>query len=119
MPYIESQYREELNKEIDALAISVYKIFLREQEKAKKEGRERFQTRDGLLNYAFTRILNQTYPEPNYHEINEKIGLLECAKLESYREQAAPYEDLKKNQNGDVVTYTKAEMQKKLKDSEK
>lgn len=118
MPYIDSQYRKEIDPEIDALAIAVYKVFLREQEKAKEEGRERFQTRDGLLNYAFTRIMNQVYPEPNYHEINEKIGLLECAKLENYRTLAAPYEDLKADQNGHVATYTKDEMKQKLKDSE-
>lgn len=114
MPYIEEQYREKIDKQVDALAGAVYKVYLEEQAKAKAEGRDRFQTRDGLLNYAFTRIMNQVYPEPNYHEINEKIGLLECAKLENYRTLAAPYEDLKADQNGHVATYTKAEMLAKV-----
>ena len=35
------------------------------------------------------------------------MGALECAKLELYRRVAAPYEDVKIMENGDV--YTKAE----------
>ncbi len=37
-----------------------------------------------------------------YAKINEVIGVLECAKLELYRQIAAPYEDIKKAQNGPV-----------------
>ena len=38
----------------------------------------------------------------NYAAINEAMGALECAKLELYRRLAAPYEDTKIKQNGDV-----------------
>jgi len=37
-----------------------------------------------------------------YANINEVIGVLECAKLELYRRIAVPYEDVKKEQSGDV-----------------
>jgi len=30
------------------------------------------------------------------------VGVLECAKMELYRRVAAPYEDKKKEENGDV-----------------
>lgn len=110
MPYIEQKYRDQINKEVDALALAINKVFHEEKEKAKLEGKERFQTRDGLANYAFTRILRQLYPESNYHEMNEQIGLLECCKQELYKEDVAPYEDLKKNSNGAVPTYTKEEI---------
>lgn len=114
MPYIEQKYRDKIDKEVDALALAVNKVFLEEKEKAKKEGRDRFQTRDGLMNYAITRILNQLYPEANYHEMNEQIGMLECCKNELYRTTVAPYEDIKANQNGVVASYTKAEIEEKM-----
>ena len=37
-----------------------------------------------------------------YAHLNEAIGALECSKLEVYRRLAAPYEDVKAVQNGDV-----------------
>lgn len=56
---------------------------------------------DGELNFAITSILKEVYPLRYYH-INKAIGVLECAKLEFYRRVAAPYEDLKKKESGDV-----------------
>lgn len=38
----------------------------------------------------------------SYASINAVIGALECAKLELYRRQAAPYEDQKVLDNGDM-----------------
>lgn len=38
----------------------------------------------------------------SYAIVNEVIGALECAKMELYRRIAAPYEDTKIEQNGDV-----------------
>jgi uncharacterized protein DUF6899 len=38
----------------------------------------------------------------SYASINAVVGALECAKLEMYRRQAAPYEDLKIRENGDM-----------------
>lgn len=57
----------------------------------------------GELNYIITCAI-QLYmdSEISYSKINEVIGVLECAKLELYRRLAAPYEDNKKEQNGDV-----------------
>ena len=56
---------------------------------------------DGELNYIITRILKEVYPL-RYFNINRAIGVLECCKLEYYRRVAAPYEDTKIEQNGDV-----------------
>jgi hypothetical protein len=60
----------------------------------------------GELNYLLTRIVDQyIYTKgKSYASINEAIGALECAKLELYRRIAAPYEDTKIQQNGDVYT---------------
>lgn len=58
----------------------------------------------GELNYVITRLLNVYIHAKgkNYQNINEIIGVLECAKLELYRRIAAPYEDTKIAENGDV-----------------
>jgi hypothetical protein len=77
---------------------------------------------DGELNYIITRILKEAYPlryfnlnravgvlecckeayPLRYFNLNRAVGVLECCKLEFYRRVAAPYEDTKIQQNGDV-----------------
>ena len=56
---------------------------------------------DGELNYFVTKLLKEIYPLRYFH-INKAIGVLECIKLEYYRRVAAPYEDLKIQESGDV-----------------
>lgn len=60
----------------------------------------------GKINYLITCILDEylTIYGKNYTNINLLIGALECAKLELYRRIAAPYEDKKIAENGDVYT---------------
>lgn len=58
----------------------------------------------GELNYCIT-ILCLNFLDVqghNYKNINGIVGVLECAKLEFYRRLAAPYEDTKIIENGDV-----------------
>ena len=58
----------------------------------------------GQLNYQFTQlIINYLSGHgKSYTTLNDIIGALECAKLELYRRVAAPYEDTKIKENGDV-----------------
>jgi ribosomal protein S3AE len=56
---------------------------------------------DGELNYIVTKILKEIYPLRYFH-INKAVGVLECIKLEYYRRVAAPYEDAKIQESGDV-----------------
>ncbi len=58
----------------------------------------------GELNYAITRLVDAYIVRKGlrYANINEAIGALECAKLELYRRVAAPYEDGKIAESGDV-----------------
>ena len=56
---------------------------------------------DGDLNYIVTRIIKEVYPLRYFH-INRAMGVLECIQHEFYRRVAAPYEDTKIQQNGDV-----------------
>ena len=61
----------------------------------------------GELNYLITSLCGQYLHqhEFNYMHINDVIGVLECAKLELYRRLAAPYEDGKALENGDLPLY--------------
>lgn len=62
----------------------------------------------GELNYAITLLIRDyahgyTYESKlSYQRINDVLGALEGAKLEFYRRVAAPYEDTKIKENGDV-----------------
>lgn len=57
----------------------------------------------GQFNYVVSRLCADVLEtKQNYARINELVGALECAKLELYRRVAAPYEDTKVEQNGDV-----------------
>lgn len=68
----------------------------------------------GELNYAVTMLVDaylsraaEADGRTRYAHLNEVIGVLECAKLELYRRVAAPYEDGKREENGEVYTSTR------------
>lgn len=58
----------------------------------------------GELNYAITQLVRQYIDDHglNYQTINDILGALDGAGKEFYRRVAAPYEDDKIQQNGDV-----------------
>lgn len=80
--------------------------YIKENERKKVLGRNpghRFET-PGQLNYFFTWLITEYIKDRklSYQTINDIIGALEGAKLEFYRRVAAPYEDIKIKENGDV-----------------
>lgn len=87
MPYIKPESRVKYEKVLDEL-IGILKSLPADEV-------------DGELNYVVTKILKQIYPV-RYFQINKAIGVLECVKLEFYRRVAAPYEDKKIKESGDV-----------------
>jgi hypothetical protein len=87
MPYIKMEDRPKYEKSLSEL-ISTLKS-------------QPVESIDGELNYIITRILKESYPL-RYFNLNRAMGVLECCKLEFYRRVAAPYEDTKIEQNGDV-----------------
>jgi len=87
MPYIKKEERQELDKLLQPLI-----DFL------KTKGIEEV---DGQINYTFTKVLASLY-KPRYFNYNRAMGVLECIKQEFYRRVVAPYEDKKKEENGDV-----------------
>jgi ribosomal protein S3AE len=87
LPYIKSENRKKYDKILKEL-VSILKALPPEEI-------------DGELNYVVTKMLKEIYPLRYFH-INKAIGVLECAKLEFYRRVAAPYEDTKIKESGDV-----------------
>lgn len=61
----------------------------------------------GELNYAISRLCWQYVRDfsevLSYSDLNEVVGVLECAKQEFYRRLAAPYEDRMRDVNGDIL----------------
>lgn len=92
MPYIKPADRNQLD---DALSSLAAQIVVQENS-----------TQAGILNYSISALFNEVLKTRglNYRNLNELIGVLECAKLELYRRVASPYEDLKIKENGDVFT---------------
>jgi len=87
MPYIKQEQRNFLDLSIDKLV-----------DKLKLGG-----YKPGEINYTITRLLLASWRDkPSYTTANELIGILECAKLEFYREHVALYENVKRLENGDV-----------------
>jgi len=67
--------------------------------------RGRMPANAGELNYCISKLVHNyilRLGPLNYAQVNEVVGALECAKLELYRQVAAPYEDKKKSENGPV-----------------
>ena len=90
MPYISQEKRMLLAPPLASLAAGVF------VEESKNQA--------GVLNYCISALLNEVLKTNgiSYRNINELIGVLECAKLELYRRVASPYEDEKIQSNGDV-----------------
>lgn len=90
MPYIEPVYRKSLDP-------------------TNKMGDEPADV-TGDLNFQITRLCDEFLCRKgvSYGNVNAVIGVLECAKLEFYRRVAAPYEDSKLKQNGDVYDSLKS-----------
>jgi hypothetical protein len=88
MPYIKQEERKKLDSAINVL------IDMLELNEAVP----------GDFNYTITRLIHSYIKNNNlkYQNINDMIGMLECAKLELYRKVAGPYEDTKIAENGDV-----------------
>lgn len=58
----------------------------------------------GELNYIITRLAHRHIDQwgKTYATLNETMGVLDCVAREFYRKVAAPYEDLKCAENGDI-----------------
>jgi len=94
MPYIPQNKRHVLDPIVDDLHRAILDLELDDPDTNNTQGN---------LNYAFTRLIRKVYgTNGNYQNINDALGMLMGVALEHYRTVAAPYEDQKKFDNGDV-----------------
>jgi len=92
MPYIKQAKRDVLDPYIEELLNA-----LRELESDDPENNF-----EGNINYVFTVILDRVYSGTGYTGVKDAVGTTVCAILEFYRRVAAPYENQKAFENGDV-----------------
>ncbi len=86
MPYIKPEYRPLYDQAIDELLDNLIMDHLA-----------------GDLNYVITRLcIGMVEGRENYANMNEVLGVLDAAAKEYYRRKVAPYEDQKREANGDV-----------------
>jgi hypothetical protein len=111
MPYIEESKRERVDSCISELVLCM-KSTLLNAENINVFNLDKLNNQDilesaGVMNYCITRIINKMMGDISYSKIAVMTGVLENIKQEFYRRAAAPYEDRKINQNGDVKEYKK------------
>lgn len=93
MPYIVTEKRDTLDEHIDSLLNALRGL----------ECDDSTNNMAGNLNYVMTRLLHRVYPGNSYREVNDAMGLLSSCQAEYYRKRAAPLEDQKCWDNGDVL----------------
>jgi len=91
MPYIKPEKRVVFDNLIDELKRELVNQQLDDPE----------DNMEGNINYVITRLLKKCYGN-NYAELNDAMGLLNCITHEFYRKIAAPYEDQKEFDNGQI-----------------
>lgn len=91
MPYIKQEKRDALEPAIDQLLLALRNLQLDDP----------MDSPEGNLNYVITRILDKMY-NANYREVNNACGVLTACLMEYYRRVAAPLEDQKRFERGDV-----------------
>ncbi len=84
MPYIKKEDRHQFADDLESLSMNIES--------------------PGELNYVISMLCKKyiEYKKVSYSTYNEVVGVLECAKLEVYRHQVAPYEELKISENGEI-----------------
>ncbi len=101
MPYITQDKRDVLDPLIEELHRTIVEM----------EMDDETTNTEGNLNYLITRLIMMVYGDRDgtrYGRINDAIGMLECVKQEYYRKVAAPYEDQKAFENGEVPRFKTA-----------
>ena len=86
MPYIKECDRQKFIDPIDELLLTISSKFS-----------------EGELNFCFSTICKTLFEmNKSYATANKILGVLEAVKLEFYRRHVAPYEELKRLENGDL-----------------
>jgi hypothetical protein len=92
MPYIDPEWREEVDLEIKELVWQLNCLTDREGERAYL----------GILNYTITMLILKTIPKKKYWMIAGVTGVLQNIITEFYRRYVVDYEIEKTETNGDL-----------------
>ncbi len=95
MPYIPTKERRELDPIINQLVSQIRLL-----------GNEDLTQNDGRLNYSICRLLIgvlELVGLPKYHKLNSMVGVLESVKLELTRRITNSYEQIKCDEQGDIL----------------
>lgn len=98
MPYIKQDKRDMLDPVIEQLHQTLVDLQLDDD----------MNNMEGNINYTITRLLMMVYGDRNstrYAQINDALGVIDAVGKEYYRVVAAPYEDQKRFENGEVVRF--------------
>jgi len=100
MPYISKKLRDDLDDQIGF----IIDVFEGKDPQGNSMGIQD-DNLSGVINYIAFRLIKWYIFSGgiSYNRINSAIGILECCKQEVYRTIAAPYEEEKKRENGDVL----------------
>ncbi len=91
MPYIVQEKRDMLDPAINELHHLLVNLEIDDD----------INNMEGNLNYIITRLIRMCYGK-SYGDVNDVMGMLTCVMMEHYRTTAAPYEDQKRFDNGEV-----------------
>ncbi len=97
MPYISQDKREVLDPVVNNLVETLRGL----------QSDDPSDNSQANINYVISCLLDRMYTA-NYQEINNACGMMLATTLEYYRRVAAPYENQKIHDNGDVYTATNA-----------
>lgn len=99
MPYIKQEKRDVLNPAIEQVVSALRQL----------ESDDETNNFEGNVNYVFSSIISRSYPI-SYRAINDVLGVLKGVSDEYYRRVAAPYENQKAHDNGDVYDTPSVDM---------
>lgn len=108
MPYIQEKRRQNLDKEINQLVVSL-KTNLENVDNpfGKSLDNNELMQLLGDLNYCVSRLISSLMGDVSYTKIAMITGVLENIKQEYYRRVGQNYEDKKILENGDIKEYKK------------
>lgn len=111
MPYIKEENRAQLDYNIERMVESLIGNIAPSSDNPHPNPYKQNITNEELLticgdiNYVFSRIMSAVMGNVSYPKIAIITGVLENIKQEFYRRVAAPYENIKIQQNGDIREY--------------
>jgi hypothetical protein len=106
MPYIDKNFRNRFDIQVEKLASSLCDV-IPDKDVTEFDAHSLLDC-SGNLNYVITRLCSCLLQgKPSYSKVAVITGVLENVKQEFYRRIASPYEDRKIEENGDVKEYRK------------